>query len=355
VLDRLKRNPRTRHIPVHVISVVDAKKRGANLGAFAYLEKPVSKEAIDGALQHIHSFIDRKVRRLLIVEDDASERNGITDLVRSEGADVQTLSVASAEEALAALDREHFDCMIVDLILPEIDGMRLIERVRADARHRDLPIVVYTGKELNREEEQRIKKQVESLIVKSTAQSHDRLLQDTALFLHRVDKSAQLEGPPVLQGSSSTAAGPPPAELPTPLPSDAADAGLMGRKVLLVDDDVRNIFAMTSALESHGLEVVYAENGRAALDKLREHPDVALVLMDIMMPEMDGYATMRHIRHDPQLATVPIIAVTAKALKDDRDKCLEAGASDYMPKPIDNDLLIERIRLWLRPPAESQS
>jgi CheY-like chemotaxis protein len=340
---------------VHVISVVDAKKRGANLGAFAYLEKPVSKEAIDGALQHIHSFIDRKVRRLLLVEDDASERSGITDLVRAEGADVQTTSVGSAEEALAALDREHFDCMIVDLILPELDGMRLVERVRADERHRDLPIVVYTGKELSREEEQRIKKQVESLIVKSTAKSHDRLLQDTALFLHRVDASAQPAAPPVLHGSAEAPTPAPPEPTPRPAPTDANDDALIGRKVLLVDDDVRNIFAMTSALESHGLEVVYAENGRAALDRLREHPDVALVLMDIMMPEMDGYATMRHIRQDPQFSTLPIIAVTAKALKDDRDKCIEAGASDYMPKPIDNDRLVDRIRMWLRPPAEQPS
>jgi HAMP domain-containing protein/CheY-like chemotaxis protein len=376
VLDRLKRNPRTRHIPVHVISVTDAKKRGANLGAFAFLEKPVSKEALDGAFAHINDFLAREVRRLLLVEDDANERRGIADLVTSEGADVQTTSVGSAEEALEALKRDHFDCMIVDLILPEIDGMKLIEQVRANEELKDLPIVVYTGKDLSREEETRLKKQVESLIVKSSAESHDRLLQDTALFLHRVDVHAQAAGPPVLQGegadrgtpaaqaaasanaaakarSGTDAAVGPPRPRPHDGGSPAGDAELAGRKMLLVDDDVRNIFAMTSALEAHGLEVVYAENGRAALEKLEEHPDVDVVLMDVMMPEMDGYETMRAIRQDSRFASLPVIAVTAKALKEDREKCIEAGASDYVPKPIDSDRLIERIRLWLQPRSSS--
>jgi CheY-like chemotaxis protein len=366
VLDRLKRNPRTRHIPVQVISVVDARKRGANLGAFAFLSKPVSKDALDGAFAHINDFLAREVRRLLLVEDDAQERRGITDLVRAEGADVQTTSVASAEEALAALERERFDCMIVDLILPELDGIKLIERVRGDSRHKDLPIVVYTCKDLSREEEQQLKKQVESLIVKSQVQSHDRLLQDTALFLHRVDRRAWAAAPPVLQGeglSDETRRGHDGAEAgtdaavgpPRPRASGPGSAGpeeLTGRKVLLVDDDVRNLFAMTSVLESHGVTVVYAENGRAAIDKLRENPDVALVLMDVMMPAMDGYETMRAIRRDPQFSSLPIIAVTAKALKDDREKCIDAGASDYLPKPIENDQLIELVRMWLRPGGE---
>ena len=355
VLDRLKRNPRTRHIPVHVISVIDAKKRGANLGAFAYLEKPVSKEALDGAFDHMKQFLDRKVRRLLLVEDDAAERRGISDLVSANGngADVETVSVASAEDALAALDREHFDCMVLDLILPRLDGFRLIERVRADARHKDLPIVVYTGKDLSREEEQKLKKQAESIILKSGVQSHDRLLHDTALFLHRIDRHAQAAAPPVLHGGGDADAGREPG-LPRPVAQlvsagDDTDALLVGRKVLVVDDDVRNIFAMTSVLESHGVEVIYAENGRAAIEKLEAAPDVDVVLMDVMMPEMDGYQTMRAIRAETRFASLPIIAVTAKALRDDREKCIEAGASDYMPKPIDNDRLLELIRMWVGP------
>ncbi|HEX6835699.1 MAG TPA: response regulator, partial [Polyangia bacterium] len=362
VLDRLKRNPRTRHIPVHVISVTDAKRRGASLGAFAYLEKPVSKEALDGAFDHMKTFLDEKVRRLLLVEDDAQERRSISALVTSDGADsdVETVSVATGEEALAALSRDRFDCMIIDLVLPSLSGFNLIEKVRADARWKDLPIVVYTGKDLSRDEEQRLKKQVESLIVKSGIKSHDRLLQDTALFLHRVDRRAQAAAPPVLHGRGDAdegggdeagGAGEASATARRRAPAVGAvdDRELAGRRVLVVDDDVRNIFAMTSVLESHGVEVIYAENGLMALEKLESTPGIDVVLMDVMMPEMDGYETMRHIRSDTRFSSLPIIAVTAKALKDDREKCVEAGASDYLPKPIDNDRLIELIRMWVAP------
>ncbi|HEY2748014.1 MAG TPA: response regulator, partial [Polyangia bacterium] len=367
VLDRLKRNPRTRHIPVHVISVVDAKKRGANLGAFAYLEKPVSKETLDGAFAHMKTFLDRKVRRLLLVEDDASERRSIAALVAgADASEVETVSVPTGEGALAALDKDGFDCMVVDLVLPSLDGFNLIEKVRADPKHKDVPIVVYTGKDLSRDEEQRLKKQVESLIVKSGGQSHERLLHDTAVFLHRVDREAQ-QGAPVLHGRGSADAGSAPAgrapartatsnELqsrPEHARVPAGDEVLAGRRVLVVDDDVRNIFAMTSVLESHGLEVIYAENGRAALEKLETLPAIDVVIMDVMMPEMDGYETMRHIRADVRFASLPILAVTAKALKDDRDRCIEAGASDYLPKPIDNDRLTDLIRMWVAPRSAS--
>ncbi|MDB4966474.1 MAG: Hybrid signal transduction histidine kinase, partial [Myxococcales bacterium] len=367
VLDRLKRNPRTRHIPVHVISVVDEKKRGANLGAFAYLEKPVSKEALDGAFEHVKGFLARKVRRMLLVEDDDTERRGIADLVAAngDGADVETVSAATAEQALELLDRDRFDCMVVDLVLPQLDGFKLIERVRQDARHKNLPIVVYTGKDLNRDEELRLKKQVESLILKTGVQSHDRLLKDTALFLHRVDKNAQEDRAPVLHGHGSADVGPdgPAGAADTPAPVRAhappkvraTDEELIGRRVLVVDDDVRNIFAMTSVLESHGLEVIYAEDGRAAIAKLHASPDVDVVLMDVMMPEMDGYETMRAIRQDPRFSSLPIIAVTAKALKDDREKCIDAGASDYMPKPIDNERLLDLIRMWAGPRKEDKA
>ena len=346
VLDRLKRNPRTRHIPVHVISVTDAKRRGASLGAFAFLEKPVSKEALDGAFYHMKTFLDRKVRRLLLVEDDAQERRSIAELISSDGGgeDVETVSVATGEAALEALANEPFDCVVVDLVLPSLSGFNLVEKVRADARWKDLPIVVYTGKDLSRDEEQQLKKQVESVIVKSGVRSHERLLHDTALFLHRVDSRVPA-GAPALQGEALPAR----PEARAPAPDRVRHGDLAGRKVLVVDDDVRNIFAMTSVLESHGLEVIYAENGLMAMEKLESTPGIDVVLMDVMMPEMDGYETMRHIRADARFSSLPIIAVTAKALKDDREKCVDAGASDYLPKPIDNDRLVELIRMWIAP------
>jgi CheY-like chemotaxis protein len=287
------------------------------------------------------------VRRLLLVEDDATERRGIAELVAESGDDVETVSVANAEEALKALATDRFDCMVIDLVLPQLDGFKLIEQIRAEPRYKDLPIVVYTGKELSRDEEQKLKKHVESVILKSGVRSHDRLLQDTALFLHRVDQKIQDEAPLTLQGGEVAAPGAP--QRRRTAPTGDADQSLIGRKVLLVDDDVRNIFAMTSALESHGVEVLYAENGRAALEKLEATPDVDVVLMDVMMPEMDGYQTTRAIRKNPRFASLPIIAVTAKALRDDRDKCIDAGASDYLPKPIDHDRLLDLIRMWAAP------
>jgi CheY-like chemotaxis protein/GAF domain-containing protein len=326
VLDRLKRNPRTRHIPVHVISVVDDRKRCATLGAYAYLEKPVSKDALEGAFHHISSFLDRPVKRLLLVEDDEKERRSIGELV-GVGADVEYTAVGSAEEALAQLHGREYDCMVVDLVLPGLDGFRLLDQVRSEERLQWLPIVVYTGRDLTREEEQRLKKHAESVILKTGTQSHERLLHDTSLFLHRVDgRSVEEHSQP-----------------------GAPHASLSGKKVLLIDDDVRNIFAMTSVLESHQVQVLYAENGQAGVQLLEENPDVDVVLMDVMMPEMDGYQTMRTIRGDSRFRGLPIVAVTAKALKDDRERCIQAGASDYLPKPIDNDKLIELIELWSSP------
>ncbi len=320
VLDRLKRNPRTRHIPVHVISVIERSRRAAAMGAFAYLEKPVSKEALEGAMVHISQFLARDAKRLLVVEDDERQRDGIRELMR-EGKDLEITAVATAEEALAALAQGEFDCVVLDLKLPDRDGLALLETIKTGEQHRDLPVVVYTSKTLSKRDEQRLKKYAESVILKSGAQSPDRLLQDTALFLHRALGSA---------------------------PAGEREASLAGKQVLVVDDDVRNIFAITSVLEGHDVEVVHAENGRAGLAALEEHPDVDLVLMDVMMPEMDGYETMRAIRRDARFRSLPIIAITAKALKDDREKCVAAGASDYLPKPVDNDKLIEAIALWTR-------
>ncbi len=327
VLDRLKRNAGTRHIPVHVISVDDLTRRGAALGAFAYLEKPVSRESLQSAFQHISTFLDRSVRQLLLVEDDDRQRDSIMELV-GEGDDVKIAAVQSAEEALAALDGGEYDCMVVDLVLPGDDGVRLIERIKTQARYRDLPIIVYTGKELTDDEEQRLKKYTQSIILKSGVNSPERLLKDTALFLHRIDARLPERSKAIISETRK------------------AEETVVGHKVLVIDDDVRNIFAMTSILEANGVSVVYADNGRAGIQALENDDEIHLVLMDIMMPGMDGYETIQEIRRIPRFRGIPIVAVTAKALPEDRDKCLGAGASDYLPKPIDAAKLLEVIRLW---------
>jgi CheY-like chemotaxis protein len=329
VLDRLKRNPRTRHIPVHVISVVDREQHAATINAFAYMEKPVTKEALEGALSHISDFIDRSVRMLLLVEDDSAQVIGISELFRP-GDDVQLTVAHTGKEALEALAKSEFDCAILDLLLPDMDGIALLEQIKRDDRHRDLPVIVYTSKDLTPKEESRLKRYAGSVILKDGAHSPDRLVQEASLFLHRVHEKLPDGVKQFLDDVGH------------------ADAALSGRNVLVVDDDIRNIFAVTSVLESHHMNVVYANNGRKALEALESNDGIEVVLMDVMMPEMDGYETMRMIRKNPNYAKLPIIAVTAKALKDDRDKCLGAGASDYLPKPVDADHLVELLKLWIR-------
>jgi CheY-like chemotaxis protein len=329
ILDRLKRNPRTRHIPVHVISVMERSKKGTTMGAFSYLEKPVSKETLEGAFTHISQFIDKKVKKLLLVEDNKVQQDSIVDLVAGE--DVQVVVVPSVKEAMAALDQGGFDAVVLDLVLEDGgDGATLLEEIKTQPRFRDLPVIVYTVKDLSKKEEQRLKRYAESVIVKTGTASPEKLLFDTALFLHRVEEKLPQRARDLLKTQR-----------------EEGDK-ISGRKVLIVDDDVRNIFALTSVLESHGLDVIYAENGKDGVDALDRNPDVDVVLMDVMMPEMDGYETMRAIRADPAHKSLPIIAITAKALKDDRERCIQAGASDYLPKPVDADKLLELIRLWAR-------
>jgi CheY-like chemotaxis protein len=271
------------------------------------------------------------------VEDDETQRDSIIELV-GEGDDVKVTAVRTAEEALATLDGGEFDCMVVDLVLPGDDGIRLIEKVRTRERYRELPIIVYTGKELTPEDEESLKKHTQSVILKSGVHSPEKLLSETALFLHRVESRIPERSKAMLEAGRL---------------SNATDDSIVGRKVLVVDDDVRNIFAMTSVLEASGLHVIYAENGQAGVEALTKDPAIDVVLMDIMMPGMDGYETIRSIRANPMFRGKPIVAVTAKALKEDRDKCLEAGASDYLPKPVDTHKLLELIRLWVgEGPAE---
>ena len=234
----------------------------------------------------------------------------------------------TAEDAVAALDKDQFDCLVIDLVLPGDDGIQLMEKVRAKTAPRELPVIVYTGKDLTPDDEDSLKKYAQSVILKSVVHSPERLLSETALFLHRVEEELPERSKALLEASRHT------------------DDSVAGRKVLVVDDDVRNIFAMTSVLEASGLEVIYAENGQAGIEALTKDPAIDLVLMDVMMPGMDGYETMRAIRANPIFRGIPIVAITAKALKDDRNKCLEAGASDYLPKPVDTDKLLDKIRLW---------
>jgi CheY-like chemotaxis protein len=326
VLDRLKHHPQTRHIPVHIITGIRERQQGLKSGALAYLEKPVTKEALDESFARISSFIDSSVKRLLVVEDDETQRQSMIELIQHE--DVEITAVASAEDALRELSTGHFDCMVLDLGLKDMNGFELLETVKANPQMRDLPIIIYTGKDLSQAEETKLRKFAETIIVKDV-KSPERLLDETALFLHRVEAKLPEQKRRMLERLHN------------------ADAVFAGKRVLVVDDDVRNIFSLTSMLEDHGMQVSFAENGKDALTLLRERQDFDLVLMDVMMPEMDGYETTRAIRDMPSLKSLPIIALTAKAMKGDREKCIAAGASDYITKPVDTEQLLSLMRVWL--------
>ncbi|HEY4306114.1 MAG TPA: response regulator, partial [Gemmatimonadaceae bacterium] len=328
VLDRLKHHPDTRHIPVHIITGIRERQQGLKAGAIAYLEKPVSKEALEDSFNKISSFIDQQVKRLLVVEDDDNQRKSMVELIAHE--DVEITAVATADEALAKLKETHFDCMVLDLGLGSggTDGFQLLETVKSDDAMSDLPVIVYTGKELSQDEETRLKRFAETIIVKDV-KSPERLLDETALFLHRVEARLPEQKRRMLERLHNT------------------DAVFAGKKVLVVDDDVRNIFSLTSVLEEHGMNVVFAENGKDAIAKLEATEGIDLVLMDVMMPEMDGYETTRAIRERPKFRALPIIALTAKAMKGDREKCIAAGASDYITKPVDTEQLLSLMRVWL--------
>ncbi|HEY4185929.1 MAG TPA: response regulator, partial [Polyangia bacterium] len=326
VMDQLKHDPQTRHLPVHVISASDEERRSLDSGAIAYLQKPAEKEAVEEALERIQNFLERRVSRLLIVEDDEVQRSSIVELIGN--GDVISDAVESGEAALTALEGQPYDCVVLDLRLPGMSGLDLMKAIRDRPAFRRMPIVVYTGKELTREEETELRMLSESIIVKDV-RSPERLLDETALFLHRVEANLPDPKREILRRLTES------------------DQALSGKKVLLVDDDARNLFAITTILEQHEMRVVYAENGQQALDKLASDGDINIVLMDIMMPEMDGYEATRRIRAQSKYTKLPIIALTAKAMKGDREKCIEAGASDYITKPIDANQLVSLLRVWL--------
>ncbi len=324
VLERLKRNPDTRHIPVEIISAEDSRPRGLRSGAFKYLVKPVTVESLQKALTDVNKFTEREMKDLLVVDGDEQHRNTVLDLIGN--GNVHTKAVASGKDALAALKKKRYDCIVLDINLPDIPD--LLEAIQGLALTCDVPVIVYGMDELPKKEQERLKSLVLKGIVKEV-RSPARLLDETALFLHRVVSKLPEERRQMLEKLYLSA------------------DSLAGKKVLVVDDDMRNIFALTAVLERHKMVVLSAENGRDALEALGNNPDVDIVLMDIMMPEMDGYEAMRQIRQMKQFETLPIIALTAKAMQGDREQCIAAGASDYISKPVDTDQLVSLLRVWL--------
>jgi HAMP domain-containing protein/signal transduction histidine kinase/DNA-binding response OmpR family regulator len=327
VLDQLKHHPRTRHVPVHVIADASERHGALSAGAAGFLERPAGSEALAGTFAAAAAFLDRPVRQLLVVDDDEAERMSVSELVGA-GEDVEVTAVGSSEEALAALAQRGFDCIVLDLKLPKMTGFALLDHLKEDERHRDVPVIIHTGKQLTRRDETRLRRYADSIILKD-AGSPERLLSETALFLHRAPSALPAESRRMLE------------QLQT------ADTVLHGKRVLIADDDVRNVFALTSALEARGMVVRFAENGREAIESLDSDPGVDLVLMDVMMPELDGHETTRALRADPRFADLPIIALTAKAMRGDREKSIGAGASDYITKPVDIEQLISLMRVWL--------
>ncbi|MHC5757579.1 HAMP domain-containing protein [Nostoc sp.] len=326
VLDRLKHDPNTRHIPVHIMTVEEGKQRGLQLGAIAYLQKPLTSETISEALAKIKGFVERQVKNLLVVEDDDTQRLSIVELIGN--SDVSTTAVADGAAALEAIRTQHFDCLVLDLGLPDMTGFELIEQIKLLPNGKTLPIIVYTGREISKAQETELRRIAETIIIKDV-RSPERLLDETALFLHRVQANLPAPKRQILEQLHSQ------------------DYLLTGKKALIVDDDMRNIFALTSMLERYQIEVIYAENGREGITLLENTPDIDVVLMDVMMPEMDGYETTRIIRQNDQFKSLPIIALTAKAMQGDREKCIEAGASDYITKPVDTEQLLSLLRVWL--------
>ena len=326
VMDKLKKNPETRHIPVHFISVHDASLEAMKMGAVGYLTKPVSLEQLREAFEKIEDHLTRNIKELLIVEDDQVMRDTMVELLH--GKDLLITAAATGQEAYTLLTEQYFDCMVLDLGLTDVSGFELLERIHQNPEISDLPIIVYTGRDLSHDEKLQLKKYADSIILKGV-KSQERLLDEVTLFLHRVERNlpeSQKQALRMLHDKEMV---------------------FHDKTILLVDDDVRNIFALSSVLEDKGLSVLAAENGKEALDMLASHPEIDLILMDIMMPEMDGYETIQHIRKQPEFPKLPIIALTAKAMKGDRQRCIEAGASDYLSKPVESEKLLSLLRVWL--------
>ncbi len=326
VLSQLKQDPTTRHIPVQIVTLDEDRHHGLARGAFSFVQKPTTTEGLENAFARIKGYAKSRRKRLLLVEDDAAERSSVTELLESD--DIEIMAADTGESALLQLRDNTIDCVVLDLKLPDMSGFEVLERIRDDASLCDIPVVVFTGRELLPDEDARLHTMARSVVVKGV-ESPERLLDETALFLHRVVGDL----PPAKQRMLERL--------------HSSDEHLMRRTVLLVDDDARNIFALSSVLERRGMEVLTATTGVEAIAVLGARPDVAIVLMDIMMPGMDGYETIQVIRSNPAHRRLPILALTAKAMKGDREKCLEAGASDYLAKPVNIQQLMSALRMWL--------
>jgi len=326
VLSQLKQNPATRHIPVQIVTLEEDRQHGLSRGAFSFLTKPASPQNLQESIARIREFSKRRRKRLLVVEDNPAERFSITELLAH--SDIDILTADNGAEALAILEGEGSDCVVLDLRLPDMNGFDVLERMRTQERLADIPVIVFTGRELSAEEDARLHALARSVVVKGV-ESPERLLDETALFLHRVVADLPAEKRRLLERLHTS------------------DEDLVDRTVLLVDDDARNIFALSSVLERRGMRVLTATTGKEAIGILQAGADVTIVLMDIMMPEMDGYQTMQEIRKNATLRRLPIIALTAKAMKGDREKCIAAGASDYLAKPVNTEQLLAALRMWL--------
>ena len=326
VLSQLKQNPLTRHIPVQIITLDEDKQHALASGAFSFVTKPTTTEGVDAALSRIKEYAQPRRKRLLVVEDNAAEQISITELLGHD--DIEIVTVGTGGDALSTLRNDPCDCVVLDLRLPDMTGFEVLEKIREDASLSEVPVIVFTGRELSAEEDAQLHTMARSIVVKGV-ESPERLLDETALFLHRVVTDLPAEKQRMLERLNSS------------------DEDLVGRTALLVDDDARNIFALSSVLERRGMHVLTATTGSEAIALVESTPDLAIVLMDIMMPEMDGYQTMELIRQKPAFRRLPIIALTAKAMKGDREKCLEAGASDYLAKPVNTEQLLAALRMWL--------
>ncbi|MDE1152678.1 MAG: response regulator [Micavibrio sp.] len=331
VLDRLKRDTRTRHIPVHVVSAGDYAQTAMELGAVGYMPKPVLRSELSRVLRQLEEKLEKRLRRVLIVEDDKVQLDSVSRLLKSH--DVETVGASTAAECLELLKESIFDCMVLDLSLPDASGYSLLETLSKEDAYSFPPVIVYTGKDLTLDEEHRLRKYSKSIIIKG-AKSPERLLDEVTLFLHQVVSELPPEQQKMIQLARNR------------------DAALEGRRILIVEDDIRNIYAVTNIFEPHGVTVNIARNGVEALsmlEKASHTPDNAidLVLMDVMMPVMDGLTATREIRKHPEWKKLPIIMLTAKAMKDDQERCLNAGANDYMAKPLDVEKLLSLVRVWM--------
>ncbi|WP_456685436.1 HAMP domain-containing protein [Bradyrhizobium sp. P5_C11_2] len=326
VLSQLKHNPLTRHIPVQIITLDEDRQHALARGAFSFVNKPTTTEGVSAALMQIKEYARPRRKRLLIVEDNEAEQLSIRELLHHD--DIEIVTTDTGAGALSTLREAPCDCVVLDLRLPDMSGFEVLDQIRNDESLSNVPVVVFTGRELSAEEDAELHTMARSIVVKGV-ESPERLLDETALFLHRVITELPVEKQRMLEKLNSS------------------DEDLIGKTALLVDDDARNIFALSSVLERRGMKVLTATTGREAVTLVESNPEIAIVLMDIMMPQMDGYQTIGVIRENPAFLRLPIIALTAKAMKGDREKCLEAGASDYLAKPVNTDQLLLAIRMWL--------